>query len=95
MAETISAQDANHEFDRLLRDVEAGQEFVITRDGSPVARLVPERASQAYRQLTPAQEEALQRSIARLRQGWPLGIEHLDRNELYDEVIAERGKKPG
>lgn len=94
MAETISTQDANHDFARLLRDVEAGQEFVITRDGSPVARLVPERESERYRQLTPAQEEALQRSIARLRRGWPLGIERLDRNELYDEVIAERGKRP-
>ena len=94
MAETISAQDANHDFERLLRDVEAGQEFVITRDGSPVARLVPECPPQAYRQLTPAQEEALARSIERLRRGWPLGIKKFDRNELYDEAFENRGKKP-
>ncbi len=94
MPETISARDANHHFSRLLRDVESGKEFVITRNGTPVARLVPERTQEGYRQLTPAQEEALARSIARLRRGWPLGIEHLDRNELYDEVLELRGKKP-
>lgn len=94
MAEIISARDANHHFARLLRDVEAGKEFVITRNGTPVARLVPERTAEGLRQLTPKQEEALERSIAWLRRGWPLGIERLDRNALYDEVIASRGKKP-
>ena len=94
MAETISARDANHHFARLLRVVATGKEFVITRIGTPVARLVPERPVEGVRQLTPKQGEALARSIARLRRGWPLGIERFDRNELYDEAIANRGKKP-
>lgn len=94
MAETISARDANHQFARLLRDVEDGKEFVITRNGAPVARLVPERTAGRHRTLTPAQEEALERSIAWLRRGWPLGIDRLDRNQIYDEAIANRGKKP-
>jgi prevent-host-death family protein len=93
MAETISARDANHHFARLLRDVEAGKEFVITRNGTPVARIVPERTPEGRRRLTPAQEEALQRSIARLRRGWPLGIDHLDRNELYDNARGKRDDK--
>jgi antitoxin (DNA-binding transcriptional repressor) of toxin-antitoxin stability system len=37
MAEAISARDANHHLARLLRDVETGKEFVITRNGAPVA----------------------------------------------------------
>lgn len=94
MAETISARDANHHFARLLRDVEAGKEFVITRNGTPVARIVPERTPEGRRRLTLAQEAALERSIAWLRRGWPLGIERLDRNELYDEAFENRGKKP-
>jgi prevent-host-death family protein len=93
MTETISARDANHHFARILRDVEAGKEFVITRNGTPVARIVPERTPEGYRRLTPAQEEALARSIARLRVGWPLGIDHLDRDSLYDDARGKRDDK--
>lgn len=90
MTETISARDANHHFARILRDVEAGKEFVITRNGTPVARIVPERTPEGYRRLTPAQEQALERSIAWLRRGWPLGIDHFDRNSLYDDARGKR-----
>ena len=38
---TISLRDANQGFARCVREVEAGEEFVITRNGAPVARLVP------------------------------------------------------
>ena len=85
MAETVSARDANHHFARILGEVETGKEFVVTRNGVPVARIVPERTPEGYRRLTPAQEEALERSIAWLRRGWPLGIDHLDRDSLYDD----------
>jgi prevent-host-death family protein len=37
----ISAADANREFSKLLGRVRAGQSFVITSHGKPVARLVP------------------------------------------------------
>jgi prevent-host-death family protein len=37
---TVSARDANQHFSKLLADVEAGEEVVITRRGRPVARLV-------------------------------------------------------
>lgn len=39
--QTISIEDAQEHLERLIDDVEAGAEYVITRDGRPVARLVP------------------------------------------------------
>jgi hypothetical protein len=51
---------------------------------------VPATQSDGSRQLTPAQQEALARSIAWLRRGWPLGIKKLDREELYDDARGKR-----
>ena len=90
MADTVTARDANHHFARILSEVEAGKEFIVTRNGVPVARIVPERLPDGSRRLTPAQQEALARSIARLRRGWPLGIERVDREELYDNARGKR-----
>ncbi|MDQ2802208.1 MAG: type II toxin-antitoxin system prevent-host-death family antitoxin [Pseudomonadota bacterium] len=88
MTDTISARDANHHFARFLNEVEAGNDFVVTRNGVPVARIVPERLADGRRRLTSEQEEALASSMAMLRQGWPLGIEKLDRNSIYDDVLG-------
>ncbi len=38
---TLGAYDAKTHFSELLARVEAGEEFTITKHGSPVARLVP------------------------------------------------------
>ena len=38
---TISIEEAAECFERLVEEVEAGEEFIITRDGQAVARLVP------------------------------------------------------
>lgn len=97
MAETVTARDANQHFSRLLREVAEGKSFVITHRGRPVARLVPEPASDD-RRLTPEQEQALEESIAcalaleppagppeDLPPGWPR-----DRDDLCDEVLRER-----
>jgi prevent-host-death family protein len=83
MHKTISAREANHNFARILREVESGSEFLITRKGVPVARIVA--APRGERQLTPEQEAAHARSMARLRKGWDLGGEKFDRDSLYDE----------
>jgi prevent-host-death family protein len=84
MAETITARDASHQFARLLADVKRGREFVITRHGRPVARVIPERDASGERRLTAVQEDALRESLHALRVGWLLGIWRLDRDELYD-----------
>lgn len=41
MSETVNVYDAKSRFSRLLSQVEAGDEIVISRHGRPIARLVP------------------------------------------------------
>jgi prevent-host-death family protein len=38
---TVTATEANRQFSRLLREVEGGGRITITKDGRPVAVLVP------------------------------------------------------
>lgn len=78
---TISLRDANQGFSRCIREVESGEEFVITRDGTPVAKLVP---IAARRVLTPEQQDALARIKARRAEGWVIDAGPFDRASLYD-----------
>ena len=41
MDNPVSAADANRSFSQILRDVRAGQSFLVTAHGKPVARIVP------------------------------------------------------
>ncbi len=56
---TIGVKDAKARFPELLKLVEAGKEFTITRHGAAVARLVPARKKST----TPQRQEAIQRWI--------------------------------
>jgi prevent-host-death family protein len=89
MQRSVSAREANQQFSRILRDVEAGTEILVTRRGRPVARIVPAQPS-GERRLTPAQEAALERTRQRLEKGWDLGGGKFNRDELYDEILARR-----
>jgi prevent-host-death family protein len=86
---SVSAREANQQFARILRDVEAGAEILVTRRGQPVARIVPAHPPGEHR-LTPEQEAAHARSMARLRKGWDLGGGKFNRDQLYDEILARR-----
>ncbi len=79
MTRTITLREANQSFARCVREVEAGEELIITRNGRPVARLVPEK-----RVLTPEQEAAWQRTKQRMEQGWDIGAGPLDRDALHE-----------
>lgn len=81
MTKTLTLREANQNFSRCVREVEAGEEFVITRNGRPVARLTPARA---HRVLTERQRAALERLRAVAREGWDLGGGPLDRDALHD-----------
>ena len=81
MSKTISLREANQAFSRCIREVEAGEEYVITRKGEPVARLVP---ISGRRILTPAQQSALARTRMRMEKGWPIGAGPLDRDSLHE-----------
>ena len=80
MAKSVSLRDANQAFARYIREVEAGEEYVITRNGTPVARLTPI----AERGLSPAQQAALARTHARMNQSWHLDAEPVDRDALHE-----------
>jgi prevent-host-death family protein len=81
MSKTISLRDANQSFARCIRDVEAGEEYVITRNGEPVARLVPIAGRRVF---SPEQKAARARARARMEQGWPIAAGPLDRGSLHD-----------
>ena len=81
MSETVTLRDANQKFAALVRAVESGKEFVITRRGKPVARL---SSVGAKRVLTPSQEAARRRSLKRMRKGWPLNAGPLDRDAIHE-----------
>ncbi len=39
---TIEIDDAESRFDELLTEVENGESIILTRNGQPVARVIPE-----------------------------------------------------
>ena len=80
MAKVVTLREANQGFARCVRDVEAGEEHAITRNGMPVARLVP---VVGQRVLSPAQEAALARTHMRMEKGWPPGAGPLDQDALH------------
>ena len=81
MTKTVTLREANQGFSRYIREVEAGEEFVITRNGTPVARLSPVNAR---RVLTPEQQAALERTRERMEKGWDIGAGPLDRDALHE-----------
>jgi prevent-host-death family protein len=81
MSKTVTLREANQTFARCVREVEAGEEFVITRNGKPVARLMPVGGR---RVLTPQQEAAWQRLRVAMEQGWDIGAGPLDRDALHE-----------
>jgi prevent-host-death family protein len=81
MSKLITLREANQAFARCIREVEAGAEYIITRNGEPVARLTP---IAGHRVLTARQEAALARTRARMESGWPIGAGALDREALHE-----------
>jgi prevent-host-death family protein len=83
MSKMITLSDANRALSRCIREVEAGEEFVVTRRGRPVAWIVPVRKK---RVLTREQEAGRARTLERMKKGWNLGIEFpLDRDALHEQ----------
>jgi prevent-host-death family protein len=89
MDKIITAREANQNFAKVLRDVETGKRFTVTRKGRPVARIIASPKA-GRRVLTPVQERALERFTERMRAGWPLGIKKVDRDEIYEEHLRTK-----
>jgi prevent-host-death family protein len=84
MSKTITLREANQNFSRCIREVEAGEEYVITRNGTAVARLMPVGGT---RVLTPSQKAARARALAAMTEGWPLSTGRFNRDEIYEERV--------
>ena len=82
MSRKVSLRDANQNFSRYVRAVAQGEEFLITRRGEPVARLVPARPR--GRALTPEQEAAFERIKRRANRKWTLGGKRFDRDAAHE-----------
>ncbi len=78
---TVSLMIANQQFSRLIREVEAGEDVVITRRGRPIARLMPHRADKAA---DPEWVAAYERMTELLEEGASLGGLRVRRDDLYD-----------
>jgi prevent-host-death family protein len=86
MPTTITLRDANQQFSRCIRAVESGEEFIVTRDGRPVAKIVPVAGP---RVLTPEQEAAWARLKAAMETGWPIGAGPGMRDQVYEDRLNE------
>ena len=82
MEKIVPLREANQAFARFVREVEAGAAFTITRNGAPVARLVP--IDRGVRRLTADQQAARARTRARTQSGWPIGAGRIDRDALHE-----------
>ena len=75
----LSAREANQGFSRILQDAEGGEEIVITRRGKPVAVLAPFMAHRSRER-----EQAIERAIALMRKGLPIGARRFTRDEMHE-----------
>lgn len=78
---TVGAREANQQFSRLLREAEGGKEILITRNGEPVARLVPARTARDSK----ARRKALAEMIRLMDKGLDLGGRGFSRDELHED----------
>lgn len=81
MEQQISLREANQHLSRYVKAVEKGAKILITYRGTPVARLVPVAKE---RKLSPEQQDALKRSVARMKRGYSLGGELPSRDKLHE-----------
>lgn len=79
MQKSIAAAEANRSFSRILRDVQAGDSFVVTAHGKPVARIVP--VEDVSEQRLAAHAELMRHIRSQEAQNLPKWT----RDELYDE----------
>lgn len=81
---TVTLREANKDFSKLVQEIERkGEQFLITRHGHPVARLVPHRED---KRANPAWVAAFERMKQLHSTGLDLRGLKIDRDELYDRL---------
>lgn len=78
---SVGAREANRSFSKILKEAENGKTITITRNGKPVAQLVPA----VHKPLSgKAKEKAHARLMALLEKGLPLGGGPYTRDEMHE-----------
>jgi prevent-host-death family protein len=78
---TISAFDAKTHFSQLIANVEKGQDYLVTRRGKPVARIVP----------VPAENKSFVEGVRKLRE---YALAHWKGDEPFDIREAIEAGRP-
>jgi prevent-host-death family protein len=78
----IGAREANRSFSKILKEAENGETITITRNGKPVARLVPAVIRPPLS--GKAREAARKRLMKLLEKGLPLGGKGFTRDEMHE-----------
>lgn len=79
---TIGAREANRSFSKILREAENGRTVTITRNGRPVARLVP--APVAVQMTEEERKQAHRELMDLLEKGFDLGGKGFTRDEMHE-----------
>ncbi|WP_035690746.1 type II toxin-antitoxin system Phd/YefM family antitoxin [Azospirillum halopraeferens] len=87
----LSIEEARAQLSDLLDRAERGEEVVITRNGTPVVRLVPESAParQEYNSDVAERAAAWIKLQAMMEEGLPFDGVRWSRREIYDDRTEE------
>ena len=90
----VSADDLGGKPDEIWKRVEAGEEFVITRDGRPFALLVPTRPDDVDKHLRALRTARFGAAFERLQaQARASGADQLTDAEIQAEIDAVRAER--
>jgi prevent-host-death family protein len=82
---SIGAREANRSFSKILKEAENGKSITITRNGKPVARLVPAPIPAPVESMTEEErKEAHRRLMDLLNKGYNLGGRGFTRDEMHE-----------
>ncbi|SDI90887.1 prevent-host-death family protein [Actinokineospora alba] len=81
MSQVIGQRELRNDNAEIMRRVEAGERFTVTRNGKPVADLVPHQAEQAAKRRTLADAQAAFRGLP------PMDAERWRREREADDQV--------
>jgi prevent-host-death family protein len=81
MPETIGQRQLRNDNAEIMRRVEAGEAFIITRNGKPVADLVPHADNPKRRRYTGRELQEMARKLP------PIDVEQWRRDREADDLI--------
>ena len=82
---SVGAREANRSFSKILKEAENGKTITITRNGKPVARLMPAPVPAGVDSTSKEERKAAhKRLMALLDKGLPLGGRRYTRDEMNE-----------